>query len=149
MRVRMKMKTTGSGRINTYQICLVAMAVVINIVGGQIALMLRLPIYLELPIRHKHICHEPMLGPINIEPYLATGKIEYVLCGGESGEQARPCHYQWILDTRDQCIKYHVPFHFKQTGTFFVMNGKTYHIKRWLQQSQAAKAGIDYDGGKE
>lgn len=109
----------------------------------------RLPIYLELPIRHKHICHEPMLGPINIEPYLATGKIEYVLCGGESGEQARPCHYQWILDTRDQCIKYHVPFHFKQTGTFFVMNGKTYHIKRWLQQSQAAKAGIDYDGGKE
>lgn len=64
----------------------------------------RLPIYLELPIRHKHICHEPMLGPINIEPYLATGKIEYVLCGGESGEQARPCHYQWILDTRDQCI---------------------------------------------
>lgn len=98
----------------------------------------RLPIYLELPIRHKHICHEPMLGPINIEPYLATGKIEYVLCGGESGEQARPCHYQWILDTRDQCIKYHVPFHFKQTGTFFVMNGKTYHIKRWLQQSQAA-----------
>ena len=47
MRVRMKMKTTGSGRINTYQICLVAMAVVINIVGGQIALMLRLPVYLD------------------------------------------------------------------------------------------------------
>ena len=43
----MKMKTKGSGRINTYQICLVAMAVVINIVGGQIALMLRLPVYLD------------------------------------------------------------------------------------------------------
>ena len=41
----MKMKKTG--RINTYQICLVAMAVVINIVGGQIALMLRLPVYLD------------------------------------------------------------------------------------------------------
>ena len=41
------MKTKGSGRINTYQICLVAMAVVINIVGGQIALMLRLPVYLD------------------------------------------------------------------------------------------------------
>lgn len=39
------MKKTG--RINTYQICLVAMAVVINIVGGQIALMLRLPVYLD------------------------------------------------------------------------------------------------------
>ena len=43
----MKMKTKGTGRINTYQICLVAMAVVINIVGGQIALMLRLPVYLD------------------------------------------------------------------------------------------------------
>ena len=41
------MKTKGTGRINTYQICLVAMAVVINIVGGQIALMLRLPVYLD------------------------------------------------------------------------------------------------------
>jgi len=69
----------------------------------------------------------------------------------EEADEWRPeCwRIQWILDTRDQCIKYHVPFHFKQTGTFFVMNGKTYHIKRWLQQSQAAKAGIDYDGGKE
>lgn len=106
----------------------------------------RLPIYLTLPIRHKHICHEPMLGPIDISPYLKTGKIDYVLCGGESGEKARPCHYEWILSTREQCMKYQVPFHFKQTGAVFVMNGKTYHIERKLQQSQARKAGIDFDG---
>jgi hypothetical protein len=42
-------------------------------------------------------------------------------------------------------MKYQVPFHFKQTGAVFVMNGKTYHIERKFQQSQAAKAGIDYD----
>ena len=48
------------------------------------------PFIWELPIRHKHICHEPMLGPINIEPYLATGKIEYVLCGGESESRQDP-----------------------------------------------------------
>lgn len=106
----------------------------------------RLPIYLNLPIRHKYICHEPMLGPINIEPYLASGQIEYVLCGGESGAKARPCHYDWILSVRKQCMKYHVSFHFKQTGAVFVKNGRTYHIKRRLQQSQATKAGIDYDG---
>ncbi len=41
------MKAKKTGRINTYQVCLVAMAVVVNIVGGQIALMLRLPIYLD------------------------------------------------------------------------------------------------------
>ena len=41
------METKRSGKINTYQICLVAMAVVVNIVGGQIALALHLPIYLD------------------------------------------------------------------------------------------------------
>ena len=34
-------------KINTYQICLVALAVGINIVGGQIALFLKLPVYMD------------------------------------------------------------------------------------------------------
>ena len=33
-----------SGTISTYQLCLVAMAVAVNIAGGQIALLLRLPV---------------------------------------------------------------------------------------------------------
>ena len=105
----------------------------------------RLPIYLTLPIRHKHICHEPMLGPICIEPYLASGQIGFVLCGGESGPRARPCRYEWVLDTRAQCVRYKVPFHFKQTGAVFIKDGRTYRIPRQFQQSQAARAGIDYD----
>ena len=36
-----------SGRIGTYQLCLTAMAVAVNIAGGQIALLLRLPVYLD------------------------------------------------------------------------------------------------------
>ena len=36
-----------SGTISTYQLCLVAMAVAVNIAGGQIALLLRLPVYLD------------------------------------------------------------------------------------------------------
>ena len=34
-------------RISVYQICLVGLAIVLNIAGGQIALMLRLPVYLD------------------------------------------------------------------------------------------------------
>ena len=34
-------------KITTYQICLVALAVGVNIVGGQIALFLKLPFYLD------------------------------------------------------------------------------------------------------
>lgn len=33
--------------LSTYQICLIALAIVINVVGGQLALALRLPIYLD------------------------------------------------------------------------------------------------------
>ena len=34
-------------KITTYQICLVALAVGVNIVGGPIALFLKLPVYLD------------------------------------------------------------------------------------------------------
>lgn len=34
-------------KLGTYQICLIALAIVINVIGGQLALALRLPIYLD------------------------------------------------------------------------------------------------------
>ena len=106
----------------------------------------RLPVFLELPIRHKSIIHEPMLGPINIERYLEKyGKeIDQVVCGGESGDEARLCDYAWVMDTMCQCVKYEVPFHFKQTGANFKRGEQIYHIPRKDQQEQAAKAKIDY-----
>lgn len=108
----------------------------------------RLPIFLELPIRHKNIIHEPMLEGIHIEPYLSHyGKqIELVSCGGESGEEARVCDYDWILWTREQCMRYNVRFTFKQTGANFRKNGRTYTIPRQLQMQQAAKANINFHG---
>ena len=53
----------------------------------------RLPILLELPIRHREVISEPLLGGIDMEKYLATGLIEHVTCGGESGPQAKPCDF--------------------------------------------------------
>lgn len=103
----------------------------------------RLPLLLEYPICHREIIHEPMLEDINIEPYLATGKILSVTCGGESGNEARECHYEWILHTREQCKKYKVSFYFKQTGARFVKDGKTYFVPRKKQLSQAQKANIN------
>lgn len=107
----------------------------------------RLPIFLELPIKHKSIIHEPMLEPINIRLYLDKyhNVIEQVSCGGESGPDARVCDYGWILDTMTQCVQYDVPFHFHQTGSLFKRGNRVYHIERKDQQMQAAKAGIDFD----
>ena len=106
----------------------------------------RLPIFLSLPIKHKCIIHEPMLETIFIEPYLKSGQIEQVICGGESGEHARLCDFAWILSTRQQCINHNVSFYFKQTGALFKKENKIYKIKRKHQMTQAEKAGINYNG---
>ncbi len=84
-----------------------------------------------------------MLEAIDINKYLESGKIEQVTCGGESGENARLCNYDWVLNTREQCKKWEVPFYFKQTGANFIKDGKQYKIPRAIQMSQARKANID------
>ncbi|MBR5694915.1 MAG: DUF5131 family protein [Paludibacteraceae bacterium] len=102
----------------------------------------RLPIFKSAPIKHKILAVAPLLGPIHLLPYL-DNTIEEVSVGGESGVNARPCHYEWVLDIRQQCIEKRVPFRFHQTGAYFVKDGRTYRIMRKYQLSQAHKAGID------
>lgn len=106
----------------------------------------RLPVFLELPIKHVSIIHEPMLEEIDIRAYLKKyhSRIESVVCGGESGSEARLCDYSWVLSTRAQCVEHDVSFHFKQTGANFRKGNRIYKIDRKYQMSQAAKAGIDY-----
>ena len=41
-------------------------------------------------------------------------KIDWVICGGESGGNARPMHPDWARGLRDQCAVAGVPFFFKQ-----------------------------------
>lgn len=88
--------------------------------------------------------NEPRLEQINIEKYLASGLIEQVICGGESGENARVCDFAWVLDMMNQCVKYDVPFSFKQTGARFKKGERVYHIERKDQMLQAQKAGVNY-----
>lgn len=42
--------------------------------------------------------------------------IDWVVVGGESGENARPMHPDWLRALRDQCAAAGVPFMFKQFG---------------------------------
>ena len=35
------------GKISAYKICLIAFAICINLIGGQVALLLKLPVYLD------------------------------------------------------------------------------------------------------
>ncbi|MBR1930720.1 MAG: ECF transporter S component [Lachnospiraceae bacterium] len=68
-----KEKTAIERRISVYRICVIALAVCINLVGGQIALVLRLPIYLD---SIGTIFVGSVLGPIyGMLPNLLSGLI--------------------------------------------------------------------------
>ena len=107
----------------------------------------RLPVFRNLPIKHRSIIAAPLLEHLDLSAYLDES-IEEVSVGGESGNYARPCDYSWILDIRRQCVEKNVPFRFHQTGAFFIKDGKMYRIKRAFQKSQARKANIDFRIGK-
>lgn len=104
-----------------------------------------IPKLLAVPARVRFLSIEPMLGPITLrqvhsdmcEIDALTGdhgvlrplrgrsdaKVHWVICGGESGHNARPMHPDWASSLRDQCAAAGVPFLFKQWGEWIPMMG--------------------------
>ncbi|MEO9030504.1 MAG: DUF5131 family protein [Ktedonobacteraceae bacterium] len=74
----------------------------------------RLPFLLEVPAVVRFVSCEPLLGPLDLLPWLPA--LQWIICGGESGLQARPMNLDWALLLRDQCLAEGVPFFFKQVG---------------------------------
>lgn len=101
----------------------------------------KLAIFSELPIRHKNIICQPLIGPIELKSYLSG--VELVVVGGESDRNARPLDYEWVLSLRQQCFESHVHFEFRQCGTYFIKDGKSYQLAVRELGSQARKADID------
>jgi protein gp37 len=80
---------------------------------------------------------EPLLGPIDLVDHFANvrqgqflgrirpgtadpawpSEIGWVIIGGESGRQARPCDLTWIADLVGQCHRARVPCFVKQLGS--------------------------------
>jgi protein gp37 len=49
-------------------------------------------------------------------PEISAVKVDWVICGGESGKEARPMHPDWARGLRAQCDAAGVPILFKQWG---------------------------------
>ncbi|MGW1870965.1 DUF5131 family protein [Streptomyces mauvecolor] len=77
----------------------------------------RLPLLAETPAVVRLASCEPLLGALDIRPWL-DGGLDWVIAGGESGPGARPMYPQWAQSVRDQCIAADVPFFFKQWGAW-------------------------------
>lgn len=102
----------------------------------------RLTIFNKLPIKHKNIICQPLIEEVNLSSYLEN--IELVVVGGESDRNARPLDYAWVLAIREQCISKNVHFEFRQCGTHFIKDGKSYVLSVRDLCSQAKKANINY-----
>lgn len=74
-----------------------------------------LPYLQDIPARIRFISAEPLLGPLDVRPWLGT-TIDWVITGGESGPKARPASPVWFRDLMLQCMENDVAFHFKQWG---------------------------------
>ena len=68
----------------------------------------------QAPAKVRFLSVEPLLGPVNLTDYLKG--IHWVIVGGESGRNARPCHGRWIQEIVDQCRGYDTQCFVKQLG---------------------------------
>lgn len=84
-----------------------------------------------IPAKTRFLSVEPLLGPIARLPLKG---IDWVIVGGESGPGARPMNVEWVRKIRNCCIKYNVPFFFKQWGgTNKKKAGRTLDGETWSQ----------------
>lgn len=77
----------------------------------------RIPLLMKVPAKFHFLSVEPMLGPVYIYNGSEYGPVEWVICGGETGREARAMREEWVLDLRWQAQILDIPFFFKQWGT--------------------------------
>jgi protein gp37 len=114
----------------------------------------RIPHLLKAPAAVRFLSCEPLLGPVDLSQISADGpygrkcftplrgtvwndtsdfeygfsKIHWVICGGESGHDARPMLPDWARSLRDQCVAAKVPYFFKQVGEWDAYEPSVAHL---------------------
>lgn len=114
------------------------------------------PKLLAVPAAVRFLSMEPLLGAVDLTPWIGTFPVlpvsstyvsidgferqdigggiidglSLVIVGGESGPGARPMHPDWARSLRDQCVAANVAFHFKQWG-------------EWTDQTEGEKTGSE------
>lgn len=101
----------------------------------------RIPILLKTPAVLRFVSVEPMVGPVALDDLVITDDragewhfsvlpplevsveddedfngalVDWVICGGESGPEAREMQPEWAMELKRQCAEAGVPFFMKQ-----------------------------------
>lgn len=79
----------------------------------------------ETPAVVRFLSIEPLWAPgvaAAIRDVVESGRIDWIILGGESGPKARPMHPDWAREVRDLAIGAGVPLIFKQWGEYTEAN---------------------------
>jgi len=98
----------------------------------------------NIPAKVRFVSQEPQVGPIDwnriefnrsvkslVSVYynaLSSGRLNWIIVGGESGSNARPFDVSWARKTVAQCKAAGVPVFVKQLGANPWLDGVPYHI---------------------
>jgi protein gp37 len=113
---------------------------------------IRIPALLDTPAAVRFLSCEPLLGPLDVTEWLHESvcpiktegvcicdpaecevRVDWVICGGESGPGARPMDLAWPQSIVGKCAAAGVPVHVKQLGSV------------WAQANGADPKGGDWD----
>lgn len=75
----------------------------------------RIDVLRRIPTTVRFLSVEPLLEDLGD---IDLSDIHWVIVGGESGRRARPMRAEWVDRIKRQCDQLHVPFFFKQWGTW-------------------------------
>lgn len=93
---------------------------------------------------------EPLWAPgvaDAIRDVVESGRIDWIILGGESGPKARPMHPEWAREIRDLALSAGVPLIFKQWGEWAPAFGESSDPMVWVGKKAAGRAldGVIHD----
>jgi protein gp37 len=125
----------------------------------------RIPYLLQVPAAIRFLSCEPLISSVSICQSVTVymfheygsfqstyfgDKIQWVICGGESGHKARPMHPDWVKRLRAECKTANVPFFFKQWGEYIPNRSlpdelTSNHKSIWLSDDSGTLTNPDLD----
>lgn len=75
----------------------------------------RVPLLIEAPVKNRFVSVEPLLERVSFMKSVSNfNKLDWVVCGAETGRNARPMDPEWARLLRYECGLFGMPFFMKQ-----------------------------------